>query len=123
MMKRYIAMMTEVNNIKNTKLDHTIRRFLEIDTYNQRQLLIHLLIYNKEDDVQYITYLLYDLITTASIHQSGGSNETIEQMLIYESFPWKIKLFFKETMKNTIKYTKEMIHKYDINRVQNSKSM
>jgi len=41
----------------------------------------------------------------------------VELMLIYDSFPWKIKLFFKETMKSTIKYTKEMIHKYDINRV------
>jgi hypothetical protein len=117
MMKRYIAMMTEVANIKNTKLDHTIKRFLDIDICSQRQLLIHLLIYNKEDDVQYITYLLYDLVTTASVNPSGGSNETLEQMLIYESFPWKIKLYFKETMKNTIKYTKEMIHKYDINRV------
>ena len=115
-MKCYIGIMTEVNSIKNTKLDITIKKFLEMDICSQRQMLIHLLVYNKEDDVQYITYLLYDLITTTSTNNNGGG-DSLEQMLIYESFPWKIKLYFKETMKNTIKYTKEMIHKYDINRV------
>lgn len=111
--KRHIAIMTEVNTLKYNKLNLTIKRFLELDVYLQRQMLMNLLIYNKEDDIQYITYLLYDLITDST----GASSDSVDQMLIYESFPWKIKLFFKDTMKNTIKYTKEMIHKYDINRV------
>lgn len=116
LMKKYIAVMTDVSDVKNTKLDLTIKKFLDADICSQRQMLVHLLVYDKEDEVQYITYLLYDLITTANMSTLGG-NDSIEQMLIYESFPWKIKLYFKETMKNTIKYTKEMIHKYDINRV------
>lgn len=111
--KRHIAIMTEVNTLKYNKLNLTIKRFLELDVYLQRQMLMNLLIYNKEDDIQYITYLLYDLITDST----GTAGDSVDQMLIYESFPWKIKLFFKDTMKNTIKYTKEMIHKYDINRV------
>lgn len=114
--KKYIAVMKDVNDVKNTKLDLTIKKFLDANICSQRQMLIHLLVYDKEDDVQYITYLLYDLITTTNLTTMGG-NDSIEQMMIYESFPWKIKLYFKETMKNTIKYTKEMIHKYDINRV------
>jgi ATP-dependent Lon protease len=114
-MKKYVSVMTEVNSLKNTKLDVTIKKFLEMDICSQRQMLINLLVYNKEDDVQYITYLLYDLVTTSPQSNSGG--DSLEQMLIYESFPWKIKLYFKETMKNTIKYTKDIIHKYDINRV------
>jgi hypothetical protein len=116
LLKKYIAVMTDVSDVKNTKLDLTIKKFLDADICSQRQMLIHLLVYDKEDDVQYITYLLYDLITTTNMSTLGG-NDSIEQMMIYESFPWKIKLYFKETMKNTIKYTKEMIHKYDINRV------
>ena len=111
--KRHIAIITEVNNIKYNKLNLSIKRFLEIDVYSQRQMLMNLLLYNKEPDIQYITYLLYDLITDSA----GNATDSVEQMLIYDSFPWKVKLFFKETMKNTIKYTKEMIHKYDINRV------
>jgi ATP-dependent Lon protease len=111
--KRHIAIMTEVNSIKYNKLNLSIKRFLEMDVYSQRQMLMNLLLYNKESDIQYITYLLYDLITDSA----GNATDSAEQMLIYDSFPWKIKLFFKETMKTTIKYTKEMIHKYDINRV------
>jgi len=111
--KRHISIITVANSIKYNKLNITIKNFVEMDIYSQRNMLIHLLIYNKEDDIQYITYLLYDLITDST----GTASDSIDQMLIYESFPWKIKLFFKDTMKNTIKYTKEMIHKYDINRV------
>jgi hypothetical protein len=111
--KRHISIMTAVNSIKYNKLNITIKKFLEMDIYAQRAMLIHLLIYNKEDDIQYITYLLYDLITDTT----GTASDTVDQMLIYDSFPWKIKLYFKDTMKTTMKYTKEMVHKYDINRV------
>ena len=127
-LKKYNSVVTEVNYIKNTKLDIIIKKFLDMDVVSQRDMLIHLLVYNKEDDIQYITYLLYDLITTpnVSLSSNGGVSgassmmspvDSAEQMLIYDSFPWRIKLYFKETMKNTIKYTKEMIHKYDVNRV------
>jgi ATP-dependent Lon protease len=111
--KRHIGIMSVVNSIKYNKLNITLKKFVEMDIYTQRNMLISLLIYNKEDDIQYITYLLYDLITDSS----GSASDSIDQMLIYESFPWKIKLFFKDTMKNTMKYTKDMVHKYDVNRV------
>jgi hypothetical protein len=111
--KKHVAIMSDVNSIRYNKLNITIKKFIEMDICLQRQMLINLLIYNKEDDIQYITYLLYDLITDTS----SSAADSLDQMLIYESFPWKIKLFFKDTMKNTIKYTKEMIHKYDVNRV------
>lgn len=126
-LKKYNSVMVEVNYIKNTKLDVIIKKFLDMDVVSQRDMLIHLLMYNKEDDIQYITYLLYNLITTpnVSLSNNGGMSgssaispmDSAEQMLIYESFPWRIKLYFKDTMKNTIKYTKDMIHKYDVNRV------
>ena len=114
MYKKYIHIMMEVNGVKENKLNITISKFLELDICEQRQTLINLLIYDKEDEIQYITYLLYDLITA---NASGTSMDSLEQLMIYESFPWKIKLFFKETMKNTIKYTKDMMNKYDVNRI------
>ena len=109
--KKHMSVLSEVNYVKYNKLSATIKKFLELDMYWQRQMLIHLLIYNREIDIQYITYLLYDLLT------SKNGDDSFEQQLIYESFPWKIKLYFKETMKNTIKYTKDMMSKYDINRI------
>lgn len=112
--KKHKHIMMEVNGIKQNKLNVTIHKFLELDICEQRQTLIHLLIYDKDDEIQYITYLLYDLITSNS---NGNPTDSLEQMMMYESFPWRIKLFFKETMKNTIKYTKDMMQKYDINRI------
>ncbi len=112
--KKHQHIMMEVNGIKQNKLNVTIHKFLELDICEQRQTLIHLLIYDKDDEIQYITYLLYDLTTS---NTNGNPTDSIEQMMMYESFPWKIKLFFKETMKNTIKYTKDMMQKYDINRI------
>jgi ATP-dependent Lon protease len=78
-------------------------------------MIMNLLIYNKEEDIQYITYLLYDLITAKNAN--GNAIDSFEQQIIYDSFPWKIKLFFKETMKNTIKFTKDMMSKYDVSRI------
>ncbi len=114
MYKRHFAVLTEVNGLKVHKLDYTIKKFLELDICDQRQMLMNLLVYNKEEDIQYITYLLYNLITTNTM---GTISDSVEQMIIYDSFPLKVKLFFKETMKNTMKYTKDMMHKYDINRI------
>ena len=112
--KKYIAVMTEVNGIKHVKLDMTLKRFLESSLYVQRQILMNLLIYDKEDEIQYITYLLYDLL---SVKQLENGQDSEEQKMIFSSFPWKIKMFFKDAMNNTIKYTEDVKHKYDLNRV------
>lgn len=113
--KKMYAIFSDVNYIKINKLTATIRRFLDMDIYGQRSMIMNLLIYNQEDDVQYITYLLYDLISAKNA--SGSTVDSSEQQMIYDSFPWKIKLYFKDTMKHTIKYTKDMMSKYDVNRV------
>ena len=112
--KKHLAIMSDVNYVKFNKLTTTLRKFLDTDVYGQRSMLTNLLIYNREDDIQYITYLLYDLI---SAKNQSGSLDSNDQQMIYDSFPWRVKLYFKEAMKNTIKFTKEMSSKYDINRI------
>jgi hypothetical protein len=113
--KRLITILSDVNYVRITKLTSTIRKFVDMDIYEQRNMIMNLLLYNQEDDIQYITYLLYDLISTKS--SNGSSVDSSEQQIMYDSFPWKLKLYFKDTMKQTIKYTKDMMNKYDINRV------
>jgi endopeptidase La len=113
--KKIFAILTDVSFVKLNKLTSTIRRFVDMDIYGQRSMIMNLLIYNQEDDVQYITYLLYDLISAKNA--TGNAIDSFEQQMIYDSFPWKLKLYFKETMKHTIKYTKDMMSKYDISRV------
>jgi len=111
--KKLILLMVDVNFVKNNRVDILIKKFIEMDTVSQRRLLIHLLIYNVDNEIQYISYLLYDLITPSS-SENGDSQE---QKIIYNSFPWAIKMLFKDSMKYTIKYTQNIVNKYDVNRV------
>ena len=111
--KKVFGVIAEINAIKNNKLNITIKRFLEYDITIQRNMLVNLLLYNKEDEIQYICYLLYDLISV----NSGDNNDIMEQSMIYDSLPWKIKSYFKDVIKYTIKYTHDMTQKYDINKI------
>lgn len=113
--KKMVTILADVSYVKINKLTATIRRFTDMDIYGQRCMIMNLLIYNQDDDVQYITYLLYDLISAKNAN--GNAIDSSEQQMIYDSFPWKLKLYFKDTMKHTIKYTKDMMNKYDVNRV------
>jgi hypothetical protein len=47
----------------------------------------------------------------------SSNSDSSEQIIIYDSLPWKIKIYFKDIMKFTIKYTQDMNNKYDINRI------
>ena len=125
--KHQLKIMADVNFIKTTKFDNVISTFLRMDTILQRNMLINLLIYNKEDEIQYITYLLYDLITINNANGLGGNDGTTsttinsvdspEQMMIYNSFSWKIKSYFKDAMNLTMRYSKDISTKYDTNRI------
>ena len=112
--KKHIAIFSDVNYIRYNKLNAVIKKFLDLDLYSQRQMLMNLLICNQEDEIQYITYLLYSLITAKS---AGTGIDSFDQQLIYDSFPWRTKQYFKDTMKHTLTFTKDMMNKYDINRV------
>jgi hypothetical protein len=79
--KKMFAVIKEVSSIKQNKLDVTIKKFLELDVFSQRAMLINLLTYNNDSEIKYISYLLYDLIT---VH-SAEISESNEQMYIYES--------------------------------------
>ena len=111
--KKIYSVLAEISHIKTNKLDITMKKFLENDLCSQRNMLINLLLYNKEDEMQYICYLLYDLISV----NSADNVDTKEQLMIYDSLPWKIKSYFKDIVKCTIKYTNDMVHKYDINKI------
>ena len=112
--KKQVSIQNDVNMVMNHKIDILLKKFADMELFNQRNVLINLLIYNKNDEIQYITYLLYDLIT---INSSQESTDSLEQQMIFDSFPWRIKLYFKEAMKSTLKYTQDMIKKYDTNSI------
>lgn len=112
--KKYWSIFAEINWIKQNKLETIVKKFIDIDIFEKRSMLLNMLIYNKDNDIQYITYLLYDLLTTANAVENVDSGV---QSLIYNSLPWYAKQYFKDVMKFTIKYTQDMAQKYDVNRI------
>lgn len=108
--KRYDIVMNDIRYIKSTHINVVIKRFLSMDNVSKRKMLINLLLYNKDSEVQYVAYLLYDLIGSSSGKQNSiediqESVDNIEQIQIYNSFPWMIKQYFKESMTHTMQYT------------------
>ena len=59
-----------------------------------------------------MAYLLYDLLS----NENNGVIDTQEQTILFDSLPWNIKRFFKEAMKNTMDYTKE-ISNFETNKI------
>ena len=112
-LKKYSNIVSIANSTLSNKLEITVKKFIELDIYSQRNTIIDLLIYNGDYEVQYVTYLLYDLITV----NPNNMNDSNEQKIIYDSLSWKIKNYFKDAMKNTVKYTQDMNQKYDISRI------
>ena len=55
-------------------------------------------------EFEYLAYLLYDLLS----NENNGNIDTLEQTMLFDSLPWEIKTAFRNAMKNTIKYTKNL---------------
>jgi ATP-dependent Lon protease len=102
--KRYIGNISQIKLIKQKTVSQNIKEFITNDLYNQRKTLILLLIDDDNYEQQYLAYLLYDLLS----NENSNSIDTIEQILLYDSLPWNIKKSFKQAMKSTIKYTKNL---------------
>jgi ATP-dependent Lon protease len=63
-------------------------------------------------DNQYLAYLLYDLLS----NDTNGTIDTQEQTILFDSFPWSIKQYFKDAMKSTVQYTNDLSN-FDIQKI------
>ena len=105
--KKIISVMVDTSNVKQTTLDITIKKFIDLDPYSQRSMIINLLLYEDDNEIKYICYLLYDLI----------SNDENNKNIIYNSLHWKLQKTFKNAIQSTLKYKQEMTDKYDVNKI------
>ena len=103
--QRYIGYITQVNLIKKKPISQNVKEFISCELYSQRKTLIQLLMKNDEPEFQYLAYLLYDLLTN-DINSNGA--DTVEQTILFDSLPWNIKKCFRNAMKTTLKYTKDL---------------
>ena len=103
--QRFIGYLTQVNLIKQKPISQNVKEFISCELYGQRRTLIQLLMKNSDPEFQYLAYLLYDLLTNDG---NGNGPDTIEQTILFDSLPWNIKKFFRDAMKTTLKYTKDL---------------
>ena len=85
----------------NKNLQDIIKSFLELSLINKRNTLLSLLLFVNNKECEYLSYLLYDLLTT----DNNGTIDNYEQTLLFDSFPLIIKNNFKKAMHETLKYT------------------
>jgi ATP-dependent Lon protease len=109
---KYAGLTSQCNNLKSKQISHAVKEFITDDMFNKRNTLIQLLIRSSNYENQYLAYLLYDLLS----NDSNGSVDTQEQTILFDSFPWPMKQFFKQAMKKTIQYTNELSN-FDINKI------
>ena len=104
--------MNQLQLIKQKNISQVVKEFINNELYGQRTMLIQLLIKSNENEFQYLAYLLYDLLS----NENNGAIDTLEQTLLYDSLPWNIKKFFRNAMKQTIKYT-NTLNNFDNNKI------
>lgn len=109
---KYAGCLSNLNTFNQKPISQIIKEFISSDLKIKRNTIIQLLIKEGNHDNQYLAYLLYDLLT----NDLNGNIDSHDQTLIFDSFPWAIKQYFKEAMKNTTNYTNELLN-FDINKI------
>ena len=107
---KYIRFLVKSNKLNSEPVSDVVTDFCNDDLYNKRCKLINLLIKFDKLEYQFLAYLLYDLLSS----DVSTTIETNEQNIIYESFPWQIKKYFKNAMKQTVDYTSKLCN-YEVN--------
>jgi len=110
--QRYSGYCTQNKLLKSKTISNIIKDFINSELYKQRNIICQILIKFKDPEFQYLAYLLYDLLS----NEVNGNIDTQEQTLLYDSFPWNIKKYFRDAMNNTIKYTKNLTN-FDTNSI------
>lgn len=109
---KYVGQISQNNILKQKQISLTVKEFITDDLFVKRNTLINLLIKSNNYENQYLAYLLYDLLS----NDSNGNIDTQEQTILFDSFPWPIKQYFKQAMKKTVQYTNDLSN-FDINKI------
>ena len=96
----YLGALSQIKIIKQLPISQVIKDFISSDLYAQRNIIMNLLLKSTEHEYQYISYLLYDILT----NDINGTVDSHEQTLILDSLPYNYKKYFGEAMSQTVKY-------------------
>nr|QFG74961.1 MAG: Lon protease (S16) C-terminal proteolytic domain protein [Megaviridae environmental sample] len=109
---RYINLLDKLSSIKMYSLNKLSKEYMAKPLNEKRTILITLLL---DDNIesQFISYLLYDLLSN---HSNENNIDSLTQIYLYDSLPTNMKLLFKEAIKNTLDYNKKLIN-FDSNTI------
>ena len=102
--QKYSGYVSQINRIKKKTISQVVKEFISDDLFGQRKTLIQLLMKYNDLELQYLAYLLYDLLSS----ETNGNFDTLDQTILFDSLPWCIKKYFRDAMTNTVKYTKNL---------------
>lgn len=106
-LKKIFSIITDIHSIKQSKLDVSMKKFIDMDTYTRRQFLLHLLCYENDNEVQYICSLLYELLQL----------EDNPTHMKYYMLPYHVQTKMKNLISNSTKKTSELVKQYEISQV------
>ena len=109
---KFYHMTNNLQNYEQKTINNIVQDFITNDLFNQRQIIINLLLDNNRYELQYIAYLLYDLLSNDNVNNSDSS----EQKDLFNSLPIKFKKLFKDAMYKTIEYTSSLSN-FDNNKI------
>jgi ATP-dependent Lon protease len=109
---KYVGYLSNLAAINQKTIGQTVKDFITSDLFSKRSTIMQLLIKSNKHDNQYLAYLLYDLLSNDTNNAVSATItnviDTAEQTMLFDSFPWSIKQYFKDAMKKTIQYTNEL---------------
>jgi len=109
---KYAGYLSNLNALKQKTISQVVKEFVSSDLFIKRTIIIQLLVKIDKYDNQYLAYLLYDLLS----NDTNGTVDTQEQTILFDSFPWSIKQYFKDAMKSTVQYTNDLSN-FDIQKI------
>jgi len=101
---KYAGYLSNLNTLRQKTITQVVRDFISSELYIKRSIIIQLLVKIDKYDNQYLAYLLYDLLS----NDTNGNIDTQEQTILFDSFPWSIKQYFKDAIKSTVQYTNDL---------------
>ncbi|MDC0141973.1 AAA family ATPase [bacterium] len=104
---KFNGFLYDLKQFSELSISQIIKEFLNASLYIQRKKIITLLIKENSNESQYMAYLLYDLLSNEN---TSGHIDTVEQTYLYNSLPWLAKKMFRQSMKTTISYTKNLVN-------------
>ena len=102
----YVGYRNNVRSMKKKSLAKLSREFIQGELFDKRQTLLQLLIFSNDFELQFISYLLYDMLSL----DVKSHEDSEEQREIYDSLPPSLKTKFKDAMKETINYTTKLMN-------------